>query len=80
MYPDSMINGENQRRQEMPAAPGCDARTVFGRCTFPSAMVYTPMQTFDNLYDKDSALRAGTIFRELDLPFHGRSVANGGTT
>lgn len=38
--------------------------------TFPLVMAYVPMQVFRNLYDPDSALCHGTIFRELDLPFY----------
>ena len=38
---------------------------------FPLVMAYVPMQTFRNLYDPESALCHGTIFRELDLPFYG---------
>ena len=34
-------------------------------------MAYVPMQSFKNLYDPESALCHGTIFRELDLPFYG---------
>lgn len=42
--------------------------------SFPLVMSYTPMQVFRNLYDPDSGLCHGTVFRELDLPFYG---ANG---
>ena len=38
---------------------------------FPPVMAYVPMQSFKNLYDPESALCHGTIFRELDLPFMG---------
>ena len=38
------------------------------------AMVYCPRQAFCNLYEPDVALSRGTLFSELDLPFHGRSV------
>ena len=38
---------------------------------FPPVMAYVPMQSFRNLYDPESALCHGTIFRELDLPFFG---------
>ena len=46
----------------------------FGLRDYPVGMVYAPLQEFRNLYDLDSALRQGTIFRELDLPFMGASV------
>lgn len=79
MYPDDMMNGRFLRREEQKPAPEeCNARAVFGRCTLPPAMVYTPLQSFDDLYDKEKALAAGTIFRALDLPFLGKSVAKGG--
>ena len=34
------------------------------------AMVYPVKQKFENLYDPDEALCAGTLFKELELPFH----------
>ena len=40
---------------------------------FPPVMAYVPMQSFRNLFDPESALCHGTIFRELDLPFMGAS-------
>lgn len=33
------------------------------------AMVYAPKQSFDMLYDLQSALCNGTIFKELNMPF-----------
>lgn len=36
------------------------------------AMVYSPCQEFDDLYDHTEGLRRGTIFRQLDKPFAGR--------
>lgn len=36
------------------------------------AMVYTPEQEFEELYDADIALTRGTIFKQLDLPFLGK--------
>ena len=45
---------------------------------YPLAMVYAPLQKFDNLYDKETALGQGTLFSELDLPFMGESVVKGG--
>lgn len=44
----------------------------FDRC--PLAMAYVPWQHFKNLYDNEfTALARGTIFKELDLEFYGRS-------
>ena len=35
------------------------------------AMVYSPHQEFDELYDHATALCRGTLFTELDKPFFG---------
>lgn len=35
----------------------------------PVGMAYVPWQTFTNTYEPQKALRVGTIFPELDLPF-----------
>lgn len=44
----------------------------FDRC--PLAMAYVPWQKFRNLYENEFlALDRGTIFKELDLEFYGRS-------
>ena len=45
---------------------------------YPLAMVYSPIQEFRSIYDKENALIKGTIFSELDLPFMGASVGNQG--
>lgn len=34
----------------------------------PLAMAWVAMQPFENLYTPENALRAGTVFRALDLP------------
>ena len=31
--------------------------------------VYVPCQNFDNLYNQADALKNGTIFKELNIPF-----------
>ena len=36
------------------------------------AMAYVPWQTFHKTYEPQRALKAGTIFPELDKPFIGR--------
>lgn len=35
------------------------------------AAVYLPMQKFEGVYDKETALRRGTMFEALDKPFYG---------
>ena len=36
------------------------------------AMVYSPCQEFEDLYDHTEGLKRGTIFRALDKPFNGK--------
>ncbi len=36
------------------------------------AMAYVPWQRWENLYELDQALMAGTIFADLNKPFRGR--------
>lgn len=41
---------------------------------FPIGMCYVPWQRFRNLYENEFvALANGTLFKELDLDWHGRS-------
>lgn len=43
-------------------------------CSLPLAIATVPMQSFQRLYDAQTALSKGTVFRELDLPFGGSEV------
>jgi hypothetical protein len=55
--------------------PSCEnSGKSYGLKDYPLAMVYSPMQEFDRLYDLDRGFVAGTIFTDLDLPFSGRSL------
>lgn len=47
-------------------------RQVRIKAVGPLAMAYVPMQKFKDLYDPEQAFSAGTVFRELDLPFRGK--------
>ena len=38
------------------------------------AMVYSPCQAFEALYEPDEALFRGTVFRQLEKPFMGDRV------
>ena len=53
-------------------------RHSFGLKNYPLASVYAPLQEFHNLYDPLTALKKGTLFSELELPFMGTSVSKGG--
>ena len=41
------------------------------------AMVYSPCQAFEDLYEVDIALLHGTIFKELDKPFYPTPCSEG---
>ena len=45
---------------------------------FPPAMAYVPWQELELMYPPETALRQGTLFPELDKPFEGRTLMNGG--
>lgn len=72
-----------RRAENRPDANCTDNRAegnggTWGLENYPLASVYSPLQSFDELYDKDTALMKGTVFAELDLPFMGESVYRGG--
>ena len=67
------------------ACPACNISPDSSECKrgwglegYPLAMVYAPVQKFENIYDMEKALSAGTIFKDLDLPFMGVTVTKGG--
>lgn len=78
-----MIDGRGNDPSQIQGRPSCDGNTdmvneTWGLASHPLASVYAPLQSFGNLYDLDTALKEGTIFTELNLPFMGRRVDNGG--
>jgi len=40
----------------------------------PLAMAYVPIQTWEDIYDCDTALSRGTLFAQLDKPFIGEEA------
>ena len=40
----------------------------------PLTMAYVPFQSIEGTYSRDEALKAGTLFPNLDKPFLGRRV------
>ena len=40
----------------------------------PLTMAYVPFQQIEGTYDQDEALKAGTLFPNLDKPFLGRKI------
>lgn len=69
--------GEHILREEdsipaMAAQGNADKRHyAFGVQGGHLATLYIPVQEFEDLYDEETALRQGTLFRGLDLPFVG---------
>lgn len=62
--------GESEHEKSCKRYEGCD---------FPSlAMVYAPCQKWHQLYDMETALVCGTLFKELNKPFEcGRGDCSG---
>lgn len=53
---------------------GCgraESEKTWGLKRYPLASVYSPLQEWSDIYDLETALKRGTVFKELDLPFHG---------
>ena len=68
-YRQNMTPGCHPGGGGMPAstAPVCE-----NICTYPIAMAYVPVQTFQTTYDLNRSLEVGTIFPELHKPFCGK--------
>lgn len=47
---------------------GVTEQMSWGLYGYPLAMVYSPVQSFDGLFEPADGLSAGTIFRQLALP------------
>lgn len=60
-----MEKTDNAARTACPPAVRPGRSPAFGRSL---AMVYSPVQEFEDLYDAEQGLHRGTIFRQLDLP------------
>lgn len=57
-----------QAAQTSQTTPACiSPGTLEG---LPLAMVYAPVERFENLYELPEALKNGTLFADLDKPFH----------
>ncbi len=46
-------------------------RRGWGLCGYPLGSVYAPLQEWRAVYDIETGLSRGTIFRELDMPWYG---------
>lgn len=52
-----------------PSSPEMNQGCDIDMSRFPIGMAYVPWQKWRDIYDADTALKQGTIFKELDLPF-----------
>ena len=66
-------------RNEVQNECGCNnvATDYAGEYNYTLAMVYSPLQEFQNLYCEEEGLKVGTIFKELDKPFYGPKCYGG---
>ncbi len=85
MEEDTRRGGQMNGQEELSSERGrcrrgdeMSASGSFGLEGYPLCMVYAPLQSFGNLYEPEDALKRGTLFREMDLPFMGESIAKGG--
>lgn len=53
-------------------------RSQWGLRGYPLAIAYAPLQPWRGIMDPSSALERGTLFKDLDLPFHGSGSSKGG--
>ena len=79
MYP--LYGGMRACRRRCLSGPAPEARNegCDDSCTsdkrpltgYPLAMVYSPEQVFENLYEPEDGLSRGTVFAALEMPFEG---------
>ncbi len=71
-YPNSTFG----RRSAPQSAPASAEKNIQSKNSCLSgmslAMVYSPCQQFEGLYEPIEALRCGTLFSKLNMPFTGR--------
>ncbi len=66
------IDTNNERKMNMNRGMGRDRFSNLELKNLPLTMAYVPFQTIEGTYSKDEALKAGTLFPNLDKPFLGR--------
>ena len=60
-----LANGQTIDNMHIPACQN----TVSEDANLSLSMVYSPFQVWQNLYDEETGLARGTIFKELDKPW-----------
>lgn len=74
-YPGVVDNGQSRTEPQLGRRPGNETVPEGGNGCLQGmslAMVYSPCQEFEELYDHTEGLTRGTIFRKLDKPFTGK--------
>ena len=70
--------GCRDMRDTIPRCGGCgNDERGWGLHEHPLAMAYAPLHVWRNVYEPEMGLSRGTIFAELDKPFH-EGVTKGG--
>ena len=77
-FPMQEPRRETQQNTDHQHGDACGAPGAFGLVGYPLASVYAPVQEFKGLYDEERALKAGTLFSQLDLPFMSGKNGKGG--
>ena len=70
--PRRRCNGELREGNQ-----GSSSKHGWGLSDHPLAMVYSPYQTWRELYNHELALEKGTLFSELDLPLEAINYRKG---
>ena len=81
MYTDDYMRSRGLARRAEDAGHCeryCIPQSRWGIVGNPLAGVYAPLQDFTELYGLEAALSAGTLFKQLDLPFTGSSCGTKG--
>lgn len=71
MFRQNRYGGQYTRRFAATAAPAAPQPDMAAPRRMALAMAYLEDQKFEDLYDLPGALARGTLFKELDMPFHG---------
>ena len=81
-YQASNCCGNSMRNVSLsvPSGSGCHEHACSDNTSNISmqvlAMAYVPWQRWQEIYDVCDGFQRGTIFRELDKPFHGKGGCN----
>lgn len=70
--PSSMPRTSERARSSF----GCPGQPCAPVDSMPLAMAYVPWQQWQNIYEICQGFQRGTIFEDLDKPFHGRGGCN----